>query len=687
MDEPPRAVTAAAARAARESPAEGPEAAGAGRAMREEERAAHWGERRAARERDRSASPPPPAGHASSYKQFKFRAGAKQYAEASLGANGYPGIVKAADWPGWRLRRQAVAPDQLPPAEELDRTAAPDAYDRRHGPPDAWEGVADAELDRARTPTPPVVLDAAPPPIPNDGSFLATMKRRFAAARAEPAAPIANDGSFLATMKRRFAAARGEEPAAPPAPPARDPRMQGFRIGGQAETAEERGEGWCGPWSTAVRLINEREAAKARREEEAEESGEAAPPLVAWAPTRDPGRARPPRGAAVPSLQSLVVSLLSEHIDSVEGFGVLAPHNAHELAASLCRRRRLGPRELELLTPADGCITELIVPDCHLIPEEDLAAAVERLTANQIQLSLLHLGYCGRCLSASVAAQLHTATALESLRLGGCFRLTDAALVDLLAARGGGLRHLHLSGNSQLSARGVAAIGAHCASLEELELEGLDQLPPDALLPLGARDGAPLSALRRLSLGGVCQLTDAPLVELLAASAATLRELKLSGCVLLTDAALASAARLCPYLEAVQLDGLELLTDAAVAELAAACPNLATVALGKCVQLSDASVAALAAGCGGVLRSLAVNNCPAMGDGAIKALVDRRCDALEALDVSWCRGVSDQPLGALVDRCAALRKLTIWGCSQLTPLFFNGHKNDALEVVGRGPGQ
>ena len=48
---------------------------------------------------------------------------------------------------------------------------------------------------------------------------------------------------------------------------------------------------------------------------------------------------------------------------------------------------------------------------------------------------------------------------------------------------------------------------------------------------------------------------------------------------------------------------------------------------------------------------------------------------------------SDQPLGALVDRCAALRKLTIWGCSQLTPLFFNGHKNDALEVVGRGPGQ
>ena len=132
----------------------------------------------AARERDRSASPPPPAGHASSYKQFKFRSGAKQYAEASLGANGYPGIVKAADWPGWRLRRQAVAPDQLPPAEELDRTAAPEG---------AWEGVADAELDRARTPPPAE-------PIPNDGSFLATMKQALAAppspALPAPAPPV-----------------------------------------------------------------------------------------------------------------------------------------------------------------------------------------------------------------------------------------------------------------------------------------------------------------------------------------------------------------------------------------------------------------------------------------------------------------------------------------------------------------
>ena len=199
MNEQPPQVTAEDARAARA-------------------RAESATARRAARERDRSESPAPPEAHTSSYKQFKFRSSAKQYAECSLGANGSPGIVKANAWPGWRLRRQAIADDLLPPAEEADRTDAPD--DGSYDPGEAarsWERVRDAELDRARTP-PPRVLHAAPPPaIPTDGSFLETMKRRFARAPPpeDPAeeAPIANDGSFFATMTRRFANARARAPA------------------------------------------------------------------------------------------------------------------------------------------------------------------------------------------------------------------------------------------------------------------------------------------------------------------------------------------------------------------------------------------------------------------------------------------------------------------------------------------
>ena len=57
---------------------------------------------------------------------------------------------------------------------------------------------------------------------------------------------------------------------------------------------------------------------------------------------------------------------------------------------------------------------------------------------------------------------------------------------------------------------------------------------------------------------------------------------------------------------------------------------------------------------------------------------------MQELDVSWCRKLSDEVLGHLVDSCRSLRRLSVWGCSQLTDTFLMGHSNDTLEVVGRG---
>ena len=190
-------------------------------------------------------------------------------------------------------------------------------------------------------------------------------------------------------------------PAAPPAPaqPARDPRMQGFRIGGQAETAAERGEGWCGPWSTATRLIEQREAARLEREQNLPDGQELAP-LQRWEPRRDPTRA-PPRkttnsftynkkalisgqardNSGVPALQDLCVSFLVKHIDAVESFGVLSGGVQHAIAAGLCAERKLDDTALELLTQADASVTELVVPDCSHVSEEALVSALTRLTA------------------------------------------------------------------------------------------------------------------------------------------------------------------------------------------------------------------------------------------------------------------------------------------------------------------
>jgi predicted NUDIX family phosphoesterase len=57
-------------------------------------------------------------------------------------------------------------------------------------------------------------------------------------------------------------------------------------------------------------------------------------------------------------------------------------------------------------------------------------------------------------------------------------------------------------------------------------------------------------------------------------------------------------------------------------------------------------------------------------------------DRLEELDISWCRNVPLEALGMLADNCVALKKLHIWGCSQITENFLYGHSNDALQILG-----
>ena len=63
--------------------------------------------------------------------------------------------------------------------------------------------------------------------------------------------------------------------------------------------------------------------------------------------------------------------------------------------------------------------------------------------------------------------------------------------------------------------------------------------------------------------------------------------------------------------------------------------------------------------------------------------VSRR-DRLRELDVSFCRGVTSEALGLVVDSCPGLVRLHLWGCTQVTDVFLDGHGNDNLEVLGRG---
>ena len=525
--------------------------------------------------------------------------------------------------------------------------------------------------------------------------------------------------------------AGGDEAIAPaPAPaaaPAKDPRMQGFRIGGQAETEEERGEGWCGPWSTATRLIERREAEKLEREQAIAEGAEVAP-LETWTPRRDPLTA-PPRsrrpvagGGPVPALQQLCVNFLVANIDAVASFGVLSGGVHHAIANGLRTVRKLDDAALELLTQADASVTELIIPDCSHVSEDGLVAALTRLTTPPAdfgamapampqglldlnpedddddagcggggggghfafgglpRLTLLELDFGGHPFTNAASALLHAHTSLESLRLKACYKLSNAALTGLMAHVGGGLHELVLSFNSQLNAEGVTAIAKHCPRLTTLRLEDCQNLPPDALTPLRA-----LTRLETLSLGGLFLLNDETIVALTGACSDTLTTLSLRACQLISPDAIVTIARTCTNLRDLDLEGVELITDAAAAELADGLPALERLVLKSCVQLSDAAIERLAAGCPGLAR-VSLNKIPALSDRALAALRKHCAETLTALDISWLRGVSDHGVGALVDACERLDELRLWGCTQLTRTFFDGHSRDELTVIGRPVG-
>ena len=77
-------------------------------------------------------------------------------------------------------------------------------------------------------------------------------------------------------------------------------------------------------------------------------------------------------------------------------------------------------------------------------------------------------------------------------------------------------------------------------------------------------------------------------------------------------------------------------------------------------------------------------NVHALCAAAHSSLDEWRRERLRELDVSFCRDVSNEALGLVADSCPGLRRLHLWGCTQASDTFLNGHGNHALQVLGRG---
>jgi len=307
---------------------------------------------------------------------------------------------------------------------------------------------------------------------------------------------------------------------------------------------------------------------------------------------------------------------------------------------------------------------------------------------------------------------------LETLHIAGCYKLSDAALAQLLGpARESALRSLDLTSNSRLGHAGLTAV-ARLSRLQNLTLDHAPHLTDESLLALlGGGEGPPL---QHLSLAGLIQVTDSAIKAILRHFGRDLRHLNLAGCSLLTGESLFEIRAHCKQLRELDISRLSDVPTAALLalflsrtaraeELAAKAtaaaaagmgvengtpsPDLAAEQLPPLPPLRSVRLASMAHATDDVLRHLAsssgthlvrldISGCHKLS-GRSAMMIATHCVALEALDVSFVRGFSSEALVHVVDSCRQLSHLHVWGCTQLSEVFYNGHSNMDLLVVGQ----
>ncbi|THU74311.1 hypothetical protein C4D60_Mb04t32020 [Musa balbisiana] len=214
-----------------------------------------------------------------------------------------------------------------------------------------------------------------------------------------------------------------------------------------------------------------------------------------------------------------------------------------------------------------------------------------------------------------------------------------------------------------------------CLKVVQLDLCGRC-LPDYVLRGTLAQYPHSLPSLTTICLKGAYRLSDDGLNAIIH-SAPSLRSVNLK----LSSASVKTISAYCSRLCAIDLRNLNRLNDSAIGYLANGCRSLQKLKLRRSA-FSDEAVAAFLEASGGSLIELSLNNVEKVAQQTALA-ISRQCSStLYSLDLSFCRKLTDEALGLIVDSCSSLRILKLFGCTQATEVFFGGHSNSIVKLIG-----
>ncbi|KAL1326082.1 hypothetical protein AAHE18_13G203200 [Arachis hypogaea] len=432
-------------------------------------------------------------------------------------------------------------------------------------------------------------------------------------------------------------------------------------------------EDWPGPFSTAMKIIRDRE--KKSFQTGCGPSERSLVESIKWVPKRN--QALTGRKFLAPSLQELCLDILARNVDDIASLDSVPDSLRHRLSQLLCDAERITDHFFELLVC--GSPTEIRLRNCSWLSEEHFVKCFQM--CDTTNLVVLQLDQCGRCLAdyviyATLAQSRGHLPRLTSLSITGACRLSDLGLRALVSSAPA-LRSVNLSRCSLLTSSGIFHLAESLRSLlKELYLDECNGIDAALVLPALLE----LEHLEVLSVASVKTICDEFVKDYITARGHNLKELVLQNCVNVTDASIKIIAEHCPGLCVLDIMHLETLTDLSIGYLSNHCRALHTLKLCR-NTFSDEAIAAFLETSGESLQELSLNSVKKVGYHTTLSLASHAKN-LRTLDLSWCRNLTDNALGLIVDSCSSLISLNLFGCTQVTDIFLKGHSNMQLEIIG-----
>ncbi|AEC05997.1 F-box/LRR protein [Arabidopsis thaliana] len=435
---------------------------------------------------------------------------------------------------------------------------------------------------------------------------------------------------------------------------------------------EQQVEDWPGPFSTAMKIIKDREEYTTPHVGIGVSNKERSSPTI-WVPRSN--FSFPPRKA--PSLQELSLRVLVKNADAITSLDYVPDTLRVKLCQLLCDSRRMDLHFLDLLV--QGSPTEICVPDCSWLTEEEFTECFKNCDTSN--LMVLQLDQCGRCmpdyiLPFTLARSPKVLPMLSTLSISGACRLSDVGLRQLVSSAPA-ITSINLNQCSLLTSSSIDMLSDSLGSvLRELYINECQNIDMKHIL----------AALKKFEKLEVLSLADLPSVkgrflkEFVTARGQTLKQLILTNSRKLSDSSIKVISENCPNLSVLDLANVCKLTDSSLGYLANGCQALEKLIFCR-NPFSDEAVAAFVETAGGSLKELSLNNVKKVGHNTALALA-KHSDKLQILDISWCREMSNDLLGYIVDNSSSLKVLKVFGCSQVTDVFVKGHSNPNVKILG-----